>query len=482
LPAGVAGEPINLGLTDPSGDHVGPITVTIAGVPTDWTLSAGTDNGDGTWTVGTNDISSLAITSPETFTGAIVLSVTETWTNADGTTGTAFVSDNVEAYAPGSPIFAWSGDDTLTASSGSDLIVFAQPIGNDVVHNFDVTSDRIDLIGYAGISGFNDVQAHLSTDSNGNAVITLADGQTITLVGVNAASLTADDFVFDLTPVTENAGTMIVSDGAMLPLSGVIDNSGTIELNSSGGGTDLELIQYGITLQGGGQVVLSDDSANVIAGTDTSVTLTNVDNTISGGGQLGAGSMTLVNEGTIDATGTNALVIDTGSNAVVNSGTLEASGSGGLVVHGDILNSGLLWADGGNITVDGSVTGDGSVEISGQATVDFGGSVSGNVVIDATAVGTLELNQSTQFTGVISGFNSDDQLDLGDLQFSQATTISYVANESNSGGVLTVSDGTNSANISLSGQYSADGFHATADIGGATLISYVLTGTQQTGT
>ena len=42
------------------------------------------------------------------------------------------------------------------------------------------------------------------------------------------------------------------------------------------------------------------------------MTLTNVDNTISGAGQIGAGQMTLINEGTIIATGTNALVIDTG--------------------------------------------------------------------------------------------------------------------------------------------------------------------------
>jgi hypothetical protein len=440
-------------------------------------MSEGTNNGDGTWTVGTNDISSLTITSPSTFAGAIVLNVTETWTNADGTTGTAFVSDNVEAYAPGSPIFAWSGDDTLTASSGSDLLVFAQPIGNDVVHNFDVTADKIDLIGFAGISGFNDVQAHLGSNTNGDAVITLADGQTITLLGVNAASLTADDFVFDLTPVTENAGTMIISDGAMLPLSGIINNTGTIELNSAGSETDLELIQHGITLQGGGQVILSDSSGNVIAGTDASVTLTNVDNTISGSGQLGGGSMTLVNEGTIDATGINALVIDTSSNAITNSGTLEASGSGGLVVHGDILNSGLLWADGGNITVDGSVTGDGSVEISGLATLDFGGLLSENVLFDATATGTLQLDQSALFTGAISGLNNDDVLDLGDIQFSGATTVSYAANQDNSGGVLTVSDGTHTANISLSGQYSADGFHASADVGTGTLVSYVLTGT-----
>ena len=67
-------------------------------------------------------------------------------------------------------------------------------------------------------------------------MITLADGQSITLNGVDAASLTAGDFVFDQTPVTENAGHMVISDGAILPLCGIIDNSGTIELNSTGSG------------------------------------------------------------------------------------------------------------------------------------------------------------------------------------------------------------------------------------------------------
>ena len=79
-----------------------------------------------------------------------------------------------------------------------------------------------------------------------------------------------------------------------------------------------------------------------IFGSDSSVTFTNVDNTISGGGQFGDGQMALVNEGTIIADGSNALVIDTGSNAIVNTGTLEALGLGGLVVHSDLVNEGVL--------------------------------------------------------------------------------------------------------------------------------------------
>ena len=76
---------------------------------------------------------------------------------------TAIVADNVEAYAAGSPIFALSGDDHLTGSSGHDLFVFSQPIGHDAVYNFDAAADQIDLIGYADFTGFGDIQAHTPT-------------------------------------------------------------------------------------------------------------------------------------------------------------------------------------------------------------------------------------------------------------------------------------------------------------------------------
>ena len=114
-PAGVAGEPINLGLTNPT-DHVGSITVNISGVPSGWTMSEGTDNGDGTWSVQTYDVSALSITAPQNYAGAVSLQISQTWTNSTGGTGLAMIADNVEAYAPGAPIFAISGDDNLSGS------------------------------------------------------------------------------------------------------------------------------------------------------------------------------------------------------------------------------------------------------------------------------------------------------------------------------------------------------------------------------
>ena len=121
-PAGVAGSPINLALTDPTLDTSDTITLTVTGVQPDWILNGGTENSDGSWTIHTSDPASLAITTSASFAGAAVIQVSETWTNADGSIGNAIVADNVEAYAAGSPIFALSGDDTLTASSGHDLL------------------------------------------------------------------------------------------------------------------------------------------------------------------------------------------------------------------------------------------------------------------------------------------------------------------------------------------------------------------------
>ncbi len=480
-PAGATGEPINLALTDLT-DHIGTTSITLAGVPSGWTLSEGTDNADGTWTVVTSDVASLTITSPSTYTGALVLNVAETWTNADGSIGHATVADNVEAYAPGSPIFALSGDDHLTASSGHDLLVFSQPIGNDTIYNFDPSADQIDLIGYNGLAGFSDVQAHTADDGAGNAVITLGDGQSITLHGVDASSLTANDFVFDQTPVTENPGSLVISDGAILPLSGTIDNTGTIELSSTGNETDLQLIEHGITLEGHGQVILSDSIENVIFGTSADVTLTNVDNTISGAGQLGEGQLVLINEGTIIATGTNSLTIDTGTNVVVNSGTLEATGSGGLVINSDVINSdvvnsegtnsGLLWANGGNIVVNGNVSGGGSALIGGSATLEIGGASSVEAKFDFSGLGTLKLDHAANFTGSVSGLASGDQLDLHDILFGAATTMNYTANQVGDGGTLSVSDGTHTANIGILGQYSGAGFTTSADNGGGTVVAY----------
>ena len=461
-PAGVAGSPINLALTDPSGGQAtGPITLTFTGVPSGWSLNQGTNLGNGTWTVETNDLSALTVMTAAAYTGAIVLGVTETWTNANGSTGTATVADNVEAYAPGAPIFALSGNDTLTGAGGNNDFVFAQPIGNDTIYNFNVATDKVDLIGFANVASFNDIKGNIADDGHGGTVITIGAGETITLQGINAASLTAADFVFNQTPVVENAGNMVVSDGAVLPLGGTIDNTGAIVLNSSGDHTELQIIGNGVTLEGGGQLTLSDSSANAIVGTGPNDTLTNVDNTISGAGQIGSGdgTLTLVNEahGTIaanDAGGT--LTLETGT-TITNNGVLEA------------LN-------GGTLQILDQVTGSGSAIIAG-GTMIFGAQSNMNVTFNngpnGTTYGDLVLGDASGFSGQISGFTGNapdpahsDAIDLVGINY-DSSAFSEAYNASN--GLLTVTDGTHAASFTF------DNFNGTlsfaSDGNGGTLIT-----------
>jgi hypothetical protein len=469
-PAGVAGSSINLGLTQLAG--VGSKAVTVTGSPLNWTMEGAAHNADGSWTALTNDFSTLTITPDVNFVGAIALNVVETWTNPDGSVGSMVVSDNVEAYAPGSPIFAVAGDDHLTGTGGSDQFVFAQPIGNDIIYNFDAASDKIDLIGFTNIASFADVQGNIVDDANGNAVINIGAHETITLNGVHAASVTASGFVFNQAPITENPGTMQIGDGSYLPLSGTINNTGTIQLNSTGEETDLQLIEHGIALTGTGHVVLSDRAENVISGTSADVTMTNVDNTISGAGQIGNGKLTLINEGTIDATGAKPLTVDTGVNVVTNSGTLEATGSGGLIVRSDVVNTGVLWANGGNVALEGNVSGNGSALISGSATLEFAAASTANTAFASGSTGALVLDHGFDFSGIVSGMTASNHLDLLDFSFAKGTTLNYAANADGNGGVLSVTDGAHSANISLSGHFNPAGFQAGVDHGTGTLISY----------
>ncbi|WP_411836130.1 VCBS domain-containing protein [Pseudomonas chlororaphis subsp. aurantiaca] len=472
LPAGVAGEPINLALDIPPAEIDGPVTVAISGVPSGWVFNAGTDNGDGTWTLQTNDPGALTVTTPSDFAGALVLEVNLYWSNSDGSSASAYVFNNVEVYAPGSPIFALSADDNLTGSSGADMFVFAQPIGNNQIYNFDVTADKIDLIGFTGVTAFADLS--ISNDANGNALVSIGSGQTVTLKGIDAADLGEANFQFDMDPLTSNTGTLTIADGAIMPFGGNIDNSGSIELGSAGNETSLEILFRGATLTGGGQVLLSDNAQNVIFGGSADTVLTNVDNRISGAGQLGAGQMILANAGLILASGLNSLVLDTGTHTITNSGVLESTGTGGMTVASTVENTGHLWANGGDLHLLADVTGNGSATIDGDASLTFAGAAHTSVAFHGEGAGSLVIAQAEAAGSLVGilGLESDDMLTFGNLAFGANTQLSYNANASGAGGLLTVDDGAHRAEVNLLGHYSAEDFQITDGGEAGTQVSY----------
>ncbi len=248
-----------------------------------------------------------------------------------------------------------------------------------------------------------------------------------------------------LSPVS-NTAALLVADGTELALSGTIDNSGTITLDGANAPTAVG-IEGNVTLEGRGQFALSESNENYIIGTGA---LTNLDNEISGGGDIGNGTLTIHNAGVIEAEGPYALILDTGANPIVNTGILETN-------HGTLI-------------VDSPVTGGGHSIING-GTIEFSGASDSDVSFSSGASGTLALDQSHAFTGTVSGFSTQDQIDLGDIAYSADSSFSYVQNDSAKSGTLSVSDGTHAASIALLGVFLASSFATASDGHGGTLIT-----------
>jgi len=109
-----------------------------------------------------------------------------------------------------------------------------------------------------------------------------------------------------------------------------------------------------------------------------------------------------------------------------------------------------------------TITDNVELEVVGASTV--------NVSFASGATGELKLDHSPEFNGQIAGFTDQNLLDLADIAFGSNTTLGYVANSNNTGGTLAASDGTNTANIALLGQYTAASFVMSTDGSGGTLI------------
>ncbi len=78
--SGLEDQPIALAiaaaLTSPAAGET--VSMTVAGVPAGATLSAGTDNGDGTWTLTSAQLAGLTLTPPADYSGSITLAVSAT--------------------------------------------------------------------------------------------------------------------------------------------------------------------------------------------------------------------------------------------------------------------------------------------------------------------------------------------------------------------------------------------------------------------
>jgi hypothetical protein len=179
------------------------------------------------------------------------------------------------------------------------------------------------------------------------------------------------------------------------------------------------------------------------------------------------GAVTVAAGQTIDAAGTLTLG-GAGAASVVDAGLIETTGA--LTLAGAVTNTGTLDAAAGTLTVEGAVTGAGRVTIA-KGTADFAGTFSEHVAFLAGATGVLELAHSTSYAGSISGFSKTGatSLDLLDIGFVSGITIASFSGTTTSG-TLTVTDGTHTAKIHLTGNYTAATWTLTSDGHGGTTV------------
>jgi hypothetical protein len=285
-----------------------------------------------------------------------------------------------------------------------------------------------------------------------------------TLAGGGAVAFTAGSDT--LAGATLSASTMTIG-AATVTLSGAITLTKTLSVT----GAHLIVAAGGATLAGGGTLALSNSATNKITGATAGATLTNADR-ITGAGQLGAGSMTLVNQatGVINGNLTTALIIDTGAAAITNAGIIECVSTGGVSILSAVANSGLLTVTKGVLTLAGAVNGAGSLHIGG-GTADVVTTSFNQSVFFTGTTGVLELAKSQAYAGSISGFSKTGttSLDLADITFAVGTTKATYSGTSASG-ILTVTDGARTANIHLTGDYTASTFNLSSDGHGGTTV------------
>ncbi|GAB5558857.1 MAG: hypothetical protein SynsKO_05040 [Synoicihabitans sp.] len=168
-----------------------------------------------------------------------------------------------------------------------------------------------------------------------------------------------------------DAGTTLdINNATGATFSGTLENSGIININTVGNLTDFVAATGDLTLQGGGEVNLTGLHSRIY-GASGPVKLINVDNTLQGGGQIGANQLALDNRGTISANKVGStLQIDT-SHGLTNSGLIQATNGGDLLFNGSVITNqtgGTIHAAAGsnvrfaNVTLhDGVVTGAGTI-------------------------------------------------------------------------------------------------------------------------
>ena len=266
---------IGAGLTDTDGSET--LSVTVSGMPAGATLSAGTDNGDGSWTLAAGELANLSVTPPEDFSGDFTLSVTATATEDDGDAASVLdtITVSVEGVADAPTLSvsdAAGAEDTaialdisagLSDVDGSEVLsitVGNVPAGAMLSAGFD-NGDGTWTLGSGDLDGLT-----ITPPANSNVDFDLSVEATSKDVGGGVSTVSATIGV-DVTGVADTPNLIAavsgpVHQGVVDPVEGVVLEGGEGgDLLAGGAGDDVISGGHGedFLVGGAGDDVLSGD-------------------------------------------------------------------------------------------------------------------------------------------------------------------------------------------------------------------------------
>ena len=308
------------------------------------------------------------------------------------------------------------------------------------------------------------------TFTNTGGTITAGSGSNVTLEGnvtVTGGTLNGAGLFTSLTGSTlngvTNAGTLQVPNNNDTTLAGTIANTGSLQVNS--GGNNTWLYQSGaVTLTGGGTLTLSDNNNNYLYVATSGSSLTNVNNNISGSGNIGNGDLAFNNQsaGVVDATSAhgNSLTINPGAPGATNAGIFEASSGGTLILESSINNTGG--------TIEGLA---GTGTSAGGAVVINGATITGGT-LNTLGTGVNASSMIAETSAILSGVTNN-----GTIQIPNNNDAELKGTVTNNGSIQ-VNSGGNATYLYINGNTTLNGNGTIALSNNANNYVYGIAGTE----
>jgi Ca2+-binding RTX toxin-like protein len=180
--------------------------------------------------------------------------------------------DSLSGGSENDTLIGGDGDDTMDGGTGNDTFVIGVNSGNDVVQNFELGTDVIDV---TALNIYAVAQMTI-TETGGDTTIDFGNGSSVTLSGVSAASVDASAFALADSPYLVTAGRDRVTgeDSA-----DVVDAGAGDDIIKGNGGNDILIGGDGRDAIFGG-----DDNDTIDGGNDSDALRgDNGDDSISGG-------------------------------------------------------------------------------------------------------------------------------------------------------------------------------------------------------